>query len=101
MPHDRQIFLPWRRPVPLLTFTSVPGCPHEVSAFFDLMIPSPSSLLNDPSMCLEINRLSEFYNGSFFNVSTAIAPARSTVSRASAHMARVICRYQPAQLRTS
>ena len=37
----------------------------------------------------------------FFNASTAMAPARSTVSRANAHMARVICRYHPVQLRTS
>jgi hypothetical protein len=37
----------------------------------------------------------------FLNVSTAMAPARSTVSRASAHMASVICRYHPVQFRTS
>jgi hypothetical protein len=37
----------------------------------------------------------------FFNSSTAIAPARSPVSRARAHMASVRCRYHPVQLRTS
>jgi len=37
----------------------------------------------------------------FFNASTAIVPARMTVSRANAHIASVICRYQAVQLRTS
>src|SRR5256886_10456903 len=37
----------------------------------------------------------------FFNASTAIVPARMTISRANAHIARVICRYQAVQLRTS
>src|SRR4030095_11848885 len=37
----------------------------------------------------------------FFNASTAIVPARMTVSRANAHIARVICRYQAVQLRIS
>jgi hypothetical protein len=37
----------------------------------------------------------------FFHTSTAMAPVRSTVSSESAHMARVICRYHPVQLRTS
>src|SRR5262245_41891331 len=37
----------------------------------------------------------------FFHASTAMAPARSTTSRANAHMAQVICRYHPVQLRTS
>jgi hypothetical protein len=37
----------------------------------------------------------------FFKASTAMIPARSTDSRAKAHMASVICRYQPVQLRTS
>src|SRR5262245_56276859 len=36
----------------------------------------------------------------FFKASTAVAPARSTANRAKAHMARVIWRYQPVQLRT-
>ena len=37
----------------------------------------------------------------FLNTSTAIVPARMTVSRANAPMARVRCRYQAVQLRTS
>src|SRR5882724_3418978 len=37
----------------------------------------------------------------FFNASTAIVPARMTVSKANAHIASVICRYQPLQVRTS
>jgi hypothetical protein len=37
----------------------------------------------------------------FLNASTAMAPARKTTNRAKAHMASVICRYQPVQLRTS
>src|SRR4029453_15091897 len=37
----------------------------------------------------------------FLNASTAIGPARMIVSRANAHMARVIGRYQPVQVRTS
>src|SRR5262245_16159328 len=37
----------------------------------------------------------------FFSCSTAMAPARKMVNRANAHIASVICRYQPVQLRTS
>ena len=37
----------------------------------------------------------------FFNCSTAMAPARKMVSRARAHIASVICRHHPVQLRTS
>jgi hypothetical protein len=37
----------------------------------------------------------------FFNISTAMTPARRTVSRARAPIARVIGRYHPVQLRTS
>jgi hypothetical protein len=37
----------------------------------------------------------------FFKASRAMVPARSTANRAKAHMARVIWRYQPVQLRTS
>ena len=37
----------------------------------------------------------------FFNAWTAIVPARMIVSRANAHMARVICRYQAVQVRTA
>ena len=54
--------VPWRIPVHLLTFTSVPGCSHEVASFLVLMIPSPSSPLTEASICLAINRLSEFYH---------------------------------------
>jgi hypothetical protein len=56
-----------------------------------------------PRRALKAARGWAFWTGGrhFFNTSTAIAPARSTVSRASVHMARVICRYQPVQLRTS
>jgi hypothetical protein len=35
-----------------------------------------------------------------FHASSAMAPARSTVSRPNAPMARVLCRYHPVQLRT-
>jgi hypothetical protein len=37
----------------------------------------------------------------WFHASSALAPARSTVSRANAPMARVLCRYHPVQLRTA
>src|SRR5262245_46509 len=37
----------------------------------------------------------------FVNASTAMAPARMTGNSAKAYMARVMCRYQPVQLRTS
>jgi hypothetical protein len=37
----------------------------------------------------------------FFHAFTARVPARSTTRRANAHMAGVLCRYPPVQLRTS
>jgi hypothetical protein len=37
----------------------------------------------------------------FFHISTALVPARMTVSTAKAPITRVICRYQAVQLRTS
>jgi hypothetical protein len=68
----------------------------------------PANLLDTqrearPRPALKAARLCPAWGTSrlFFNASTARHPARSTVSRAKAHMARVIWRYQPVQLRTS
>jgi len=56
-----------------------------------------------PRLALNAARLLRAWGGGrlFFNASTAMAPARSTTSRAKAHMARVRWRYHPVQLRTS
>jgi hypothetical protein len=54
-----------------------------------------------PRLALNAARLLGPDGGLFLKASTAIAPARSTDSRARAHMAKVIWRYQPVQLRTS
>lgn len=56
-----------------------------------------------PRLALNAARLRRSWEDSrlFLNASTAMAPARKVVSRASAYMARVIWRYQPVQLRTS
>jgi hypothetical protein len=56
-----------------------------------------------PRPALKAARLRRSWGGGrlFFNASTAIVPARRTVNKASAHMASVICRYHPVQLRTS
>ena len=68
----------------------------------------PANLRNtqrEASPRLALNTVRELLSGGgprlFFNASTAMAPARKTVNRAKAHMARVICRYHPVQLRTS
>jgi hypothetical protein len=54
---------------------------------------------------LALNAVSGLTSGGggrlFFNCSSAMAPARKMVSRARAHIASVICRYHPVQLRTS
>jgi hypothetical protein len=56
-------YLQLRIQVQLLAFTTIPWGSHEGCPVFDLMIPRSHCQSTPPHIRLQINALSEFYNG--------------------------------------